>query len=56
MRELKEPCKSAIANGKCRGCVGLAEVDWQEPKKCPYLPTAEESIKQIYKQLGVDKK
>lgn len=45
MRELKEPCKSAIENKKCLGCVGLAETEWKEPKKCPYLPTAEDSIK-----------
>lgn len=36
MRELKEPCKSAITEGRCLGCVGLAETDWQAPKYCIY--------------------
>jgi len=52
MRELKEPCKSAIANNRCRGCVGLAEIDWQEPQKCPYLITTHENIEQIKLNLG----
>ena len=56
MRELKEPCKSAIENKKCLGCVGLAEKDWKEPQKCPYLPTAEDSIKQIKLNLGIQEK
>lgn len=53
--ELKEPCRSAITNGKCLGCVGMAESDWQEPTKCPYLPSALESIKQIKLNLGMEK-
>lgn len=52
MKELKEPCKSAIANKRCLGCVGLAEKDWKEPQKCPYLPTAEDTIKTIKENLG----
>lgn len=51
-QELKEPCKSVIANNRCLGCVGLAEEDWIPPIKCPYLPSAEESIKQIKLNLG----
>lgn len=51
MRELKEPCKSAISSGRCRGCVGLAEPDWTEPQKCPYLTTVEEYIEQIHLNL-----
>lgn len=45
--KLIENCKRAIAENRCLGCVGLAEKDWIPPKKCPYLPSAEESIKQI---------
>lgn len=52
MKELKEPCKSAIANKRCLGCVGLAEKDWKEPQKCPYLPTAEDTTKTIKENLG----
>lgn len=51
MRQLKEPCRSAVANGRCKGCVGLAEPDWEEPKRCPYLPIANESIEQIKMNL-----
>ena len=50
--ELKEPCKSAIANNRCLGCTGLGEPDWKEPKECPYLPKAEDYIKQIKFNLG----
>ena len=56
MKELKEPCKNAIANKRCMGCVGLAELDWKEPEKCPYLPTAQESINKIWSNLRGDKK
>lgn len=52
MRELKEPCKTAIANKRCLGCTGLGEPDWIEPKKCPYIATAEDYIKQIKLNLG----
>lgn len=51
MKQLKEPCKTAVAKGRCKGCVGLAEPDWEEPSKCPYLLTANESIEQIKMNL-----
>ncbi len=54
--ELTENCKRAIAENRCLGCVGLAEKDWVPPKKCPYLPTAEDSIKQIKENLGIQEK
>jgi len=52
MKELKEICKSAIANNRCMGCVGLAEEDWIEPKECPYLLTVQDYIEQIKINLG----
>lgn len=55
MRELKEPCKSAIEKGKCLGCTGLGESDWKEPEECPYLPKTIDYIKQIKLNLGVEK-
>lgn len=55
MKELKEPCKSSIANNKCLGCAGLAEEDWKEPDRCPYAPTVEKSIEQIKLNLGMEK-
>lgn len=54
--ELTENCKRAIAENRCLGCVGLAEKDWIPPKKCPYLPSAEESIAKIKQNLGVQEK
>lgn len=42
MRELKEPCKSSLKEGKCLGCTGLAEKDWVEPKQCPYIDKEEQ--------------
>lgn len=38
-RELKEPCKSLLENNRCLGCTGLAELDWEEPQRCPYIKT-----------------
>lgn len=55
-KELKEPCKSAIAKGRCLGCTGLTEEDWIEPKKCPNLPETQEVIEQIFINLGVDRR
>lgn len=54
--ELTENCKRAIAENRCLGCVGLAEKDWIPPKKCPYLPSAEESIAKIKENLGVQER
>lgn len=42
MRELKEPCKSAIEKGLCLGCTGLVEIGWIEPKYCPYIDKEEQ--------------
>ena len=42
MRELKEPCRSSLKEGKCLGCTGLAEKDWVEPKQCPYIDKEEQ--------------
>ena len=54
--ELIENCKRAIAENRCLGCVGLAEKDWIPPKKCPYLPSAEESIAKIKENLGIQER
>ncbi len=42
MKELKGICKKAIEEGKCLGCTGLAEIDWIEPKECPYIDKEEQ--------------
>lgn len=54
--ELTENCKRAIAENRCLGCVGLAEKDWIPPKKCPYLPSAEESIAKMKENLGIQER
>lgn len=54
--ELTESCKRTIAENRCLGCVGLAENDWIPPKKCPYLPSAEDSIAKIKENLGIQEK
>nr|DAK60697.1 MAG TPA: hypothetical protein [Caudoviricetes sp.] len=54
-KELKEPCKSLIEKNICLGCTGLGEEDWKEPKKCSGIPKAEDSIRQIFLNLGVER-
>ena len=48
-KQLKEPCKSMIAMGKCLGCIKLELPYFETDINCKYsnLPSAEESIKQI---------
>lgn len=54
--ELTESCKKAIEKGYCGGCQGLEDSNYKGNPNCPYkTPSAQESIKQIYKNLGVDK-
>ena len=56
MKELKGFCKEAIEQNRCLGCIGLAELDWQEPMSCIYADkkkTAQESIKEIKENLGI---
>ena len=42
MKELKGICKKALEEGKCLGCTGLAEINWIEPKECPYIDKEEQ--------------
>lgn len=55
-KELEEPCKSAIAAEKCLGCSKLELENFIPPKKCPYIATAEDYIKQIKMNLGAQEK
>lgn len=36
-RELKEPCRSAIAEGRCRGCSKLEQEEFEGDKECKYV-------------------
>lgn len=36
-KELKEPCKSALANGRCLGCTALESPDFESNNNCIYL-------------------
>ena len=56
MKELKEPCKSLIATGRCLGCNRLELEDFEGDEKCQYIPSKEDSIKEIKKILGVQMK
>ena len=47
--ELIEPCKS------CGGCMRLESTDFVCDKNCEYRVTAEECIKEIKLDLGVEK-
>lgn len=55
--QLIEKCAKAIEENRCLGCQALEDEDFIGNKDCEYgkTRTAEESIKQIYKSLGVDK-
>ena len=56
--ELEEPCKSAIEREICTGCNLLELPYFRSKKDCKYskIPTVQESIDQIFKNLGVDRK
>lgn len=56
MKQLQEPCKSAITEGRCLGCNQLENADFVSDKKCKYAKqqTAKESIEQIRLILGVE--
>jgi hypothetical protein len=56
MKDLKEPCKSMLASGKCFGCSQLELDNFQVDPNCIYIPTANESIKKIKEILGVQMK
>lgn len=55
--ELIESCKKAIESERCLGCQALENTNFVGNRNCIYskIPTAEESINRIYKNLGVDK-
>lgn len=53
-KELKEPCKSAIANNICLGCTGLGENDWKEPKECKYIVSGKKQCEAIIEQLRIE--
>lgn len=57
-KELEEPCKSLIDKGKCLGCQALENPEFKGNKNCIYakIPTAADSIRQIHKNLGGERK
>jgi hypothetical protein len=36
-KELKEPCRSAIAEGRCLGCSKLEEEEFEGDEECKYV-------------------
>lgn len=57
MKQLKDPCKSAIANGWCLGCQAMEDENFIGNPNCRFnkRPTSKESINSIFKNLGVDR-
>ena len=55
---LIETCKKAIATKKCTGCQALENPYFVGNKDCEFAkqPTAQESIGQIHKILGIQEK
>ena len=55
--ELIDSCKKAIESGRCLGCQALEDKNFRGNPNCEYskIPTVQESINQIFKNLGVDK-
>ena len=56
--QLIESCKKAIENGRCLGCTGLENPYYQGNKNCKYakVPTVQESMNQIWRNLGVQER
>lgn len=51
-------CAKAILKGWCTGCQQLESIYFKGVKTCKYvnIPTAEDSIKQIKENLGIQEK
>ena len=56
--QLIESCKKAIEIGLCLGCQALEDVNFKGDPNCIHskIPSAEESIKQIKLNLGIQEK
>lgn len=57
-RQLIESCRKAIEDGRCLGCTALEDENFIGNINCEYskIPTAQESIKQIKTNLGIQEK
>lgn len=57
-RQLIESCRKAIESGRCLGCTALEDEKFIGNINCEYskIPTAQESIKQIKINLGIQEK
>lgn len=57
-RQLIENCRKAIESGRCLGCTALEDENFTGNTNCKYskIPTAQESIKQIKINLGIQEK
>ena len=57
-RQLIESCRKAIEDGRCLGCTALEDEKFVGNVNCKYskIPTAQESIKQIKINLGIQEK
>ena len=57
-RQLIESCRKAIESGRCLGCTALGDENFIGNINCKYskIPTAQESIRQIKMNLGIQEK
>lgn len=56
--ELTQSCKKAIESGRCLGCQALEDENFTGNPNCRFgkIPTAQESIVLIHKNLGIQEK
>lgn len=57
-KDLINECKNAISSGRCLGCTALENPNFIGNPNCEFckLPNAKQSINQIFKNLGVERK
>lgn len=55
MKQLLESCRKAIEDGRCLGCQALENENFVGNINCIYskIPSAQESINKIHKNLGI---
>ena len=56
--ELIKECKKTIESGRCLGCTALEDINFRGNLNCEFnkIPSAQQSIEQIFKNLGVERK
>lgn len=57
-KNLIPSCEKSIKSGRCLGCTALENPDFIGNANCEFnkIPSAQQTIEQIFKNLGVDRK